>query len=132
PRTSSRRRGRRCSTRSSTACCAVACAPMAQPDYVPVAPADKVRPAERLPPARAWTTSRPGEITGLRLPAGRRFGVPGPDQGYALTLAARSAEQLELGKGESRGDVVAGCVGVAMKRAALFGRAPVVFDLELA
>lgn len=105
---------------------------MAQPDYVPVTPADKVRPAERLPPAKAWTTSRPGEIAGLRPPAGRRFGVPGPDQGYALTLAARFADQLELGKGESRGDVVAGCVAVAMKRAAAFGRAPMVFDLEWA
>ncbi|MGH9149268.1 MAG: hypothetical protein ACRD0D_15785 [Acidimicrobiales bacterium] len=105
---------------------------MAQPEWVPVAPADDVRPAERMPPAVGWTVDRPGEIAGLRVPAGGRFGVPGPDQGYALTLARRLHDRLELAPGEHRDDVVAGCLAVALKRASLFGRAPVTHDLELA
>ena len=105
---------------------------MAAPDYVPVNAADRVRPVEQLPPARSWAAVRPGEIDGLRPPEGDRFGAPGPDQGYALKLARRLSDRLRLTKGEHAEDAVAGCLGVALKRAALFGRAPVIYDLELA
>lgn len=105
---------------------------MAAPDYVPVTAADRVRPVEQLPPARRWAPVRPGEIDGLRPPTGDGFGSPGPDQGYALTLARRYDDRLRLAPGEHAEDAVAGCVAVALKRAALLGRAPVVFDLELA
>ena len=47
-------------------------------------------------------------------------------------LAHRWAEQVELAPGEHREDAVAGCLGVGLKRAALFGRAPVIHDFELA
>ena len=40
--------------------------------------------------------------------------------------------QLALQAGEKVRDVVAGCVTVAMKRASLFGRAPVSADLQVA
>jgi hypothetical protein len=40
--------------------------------------------------------------------------------------------QLQLADGEHLEDVMAGCVGVGLKRAALFGRAPVIYDMELA
>ncbi len=105
---------------------------MAQPEYVPLSPADRVRPAERLPVPDSWRQDRPAEITTPGAPTGRRFGTPGPDQGYALKLAERFEERLELGPGEHAEDAVAGCLGVALRRAALFGRAPVVHDLELA
>jgi hypothetical protein len=107
---------------------------MAQPDYVPVSPADRVRQTERIPPSRPWTASRPGELPGLRQPVGESFGSPGPDQGYALSLAGQlaAAGRLSLQPGESMDDVVSGGVAVALKRASLFGRAPVVYDLELA
>jgi hypothetical protein len=52
--------------------------------------------------------------------------------GYALTLVPLFDTRLALKTGEHREDVVVGCVSVAMQRAALFGRAPVVYDLELA
>lgn len=105
---------------------------MAAPDYVPVADADRVRPGEHVPPARRWTPDRPGEIPGLAPPEGNQFGNTGPDQGYGLTLAKRFVDKLVLTKGEHAVDAVAGCLPVALKRAALFGRAPVVHDLELA
>ncbi len=57
--------------------------------------------------------------------------MQGPDQGYALTLVSQFDDRLELGA-LHRADVVAGCAAVAMKRAALFGRAPVVHDLTAA
>lgn len=105
---------------------------MAAPDYVPVAAADRVRAAERLPPAAAWIAVRPGEIPGLRPPVGPMVGRPGPDQGYGLKLARRMANRLELAEGEREADAVAGCLAVGLKRAALFGRAPVIYDFELA
>ena len=105
---------------------------MAQPEFVPVSAGDRVRPSERLPVPRRWTADRPGEIRGLRPPEGERFGVPGPDQGYGLVLARRFGDKLELTENESAEDAVAGCLGVGLKRAAVFGRAPVIFDMELA
>ncbi|MBW3667861.1 MAG: hypothetical protein KY443_01495 [Actinobacteria bacterium] len=105
---------------------------MAQPDYVPLSTADKVRAPERLPVPDAWRPDRPAELKGNTHPTGDRLGTPGPDQGYALKLARQFEGRLVLGPGEHHEDAVAGCVAVAMKRAALFGRAPVIYDLDLA
>jgi hypothetical protein len=76
--------------------------------------------------------SRAGEVVGNPMPEGDGFGSQGPDQGYALFLAKRFADKLELVEGEHKADVIAGCVAVAMKRGSIFGRAPVVYDLEVA
>lgn len=104
---------------------------MAAPEYVPVRLADKARPATPIPPARPWKAERPGDLTG-RQPGGPKLGRQGPDQGYALVLVRRFEDRLQLAPGEHRHDVEAGCVGVALARASLFGRAPVIHDLELA
>ncbi|MCY3960295.1 MAG: hypothetical protein OXG34_01325 [bacterium] len=105
---------------------------MAAPDYVPneTAVADRhyVSPPRRPQP---WLADRPAELTDGQ-PMGAGLGVPGPDQGYALRLARRFESDLLLGPGEHAADTIAGCVGVALKRAALFGRAPVSADLEVA
>jgi hypothetical protein len=65
-------------------------------------------------------------------PEGRRFGNQGPDQGYALLLAERFHGKLTLAPGEHERDALAGAVGVALKRASLFGRAPILHDLTIA
>ncbi|WP_419850681.1 hypothetical protein [Candidatus Poriferisocius sp.] len=105
---------------------------LAAPDYVPnkTAAADRhyVSPPRRPQP---WLADRPGELTEGQ-PMGAGLGVPGPDQGYALRLARRFEDQLLLDAGEHAADAVAGCVGVALRRAAVFGRAPVAADLEVA
>lgn len=62
-------------------------------------------------------------------PQGSGLGRIGPDQGYAYRLAAQFDLHLA---GVHRQDAVAGCVEVATKRAALFGRAPVIHDMEAA
>ena len=105
---------------------------MAQPGYVPLSSADRVRPSERLPPPRRWFQDRPAEVGKPDQPMGGRFGVPGPDQGYGMLLAQQFEERLELTEGERVEDVTPGCLGVALRRAALYGRAPVKADLELA
>jgi hypothetical protein len=106
---------------------------MAQPEYVPVADNARVKVTERLPTPLPWVADRPGEVRNEgHQPTGPRFGVAGPDQGYALKLAARLAPSLVLAAGESSEDAIDGCLGVALKRAALYGRAPVIWDLELA
>ena len=81
----------------------------------------------------AWRAGRPGEVVDQGgQPWGTRLGSQGPDQGFALRLARAFRPRLRLGPGEQVADVVVGCVGVALKRAALFGRAPVADDLEVA
>jgi hypothetical protein len=104
---------------------------VAAPDYVPTDPTQKLREYSS-PPRRpdAWTGNRPGELSGPQ-PSGRALGTAGPDQGYALKLARRFEDRLHLG-GVQHSDAVAGCVAVAMKRSALFGRAPMIHDLTVA
>jgi hypothetical protein len=63
---------------------------------------------------------------------GKGRGSPGPDQGYALHLARRFFDRLVLTKGEAPEDVLVGAVVIALRRASLFGRAPITGDIELA
>jgi hypothetical protein len=104
---------------------------MAAPEHVPVRLADKARSGTPIPPATTWKATRPGDLGG-RQPGGPKLGRQGPDQGYALLLARRFADRLELAPGEHAPDAVAGAMVVAMARASLFGRAPVIHDLDLA
>lgn len=104
---------------------------MSAPQYVPTEPDQLVR-SYSSPPWRPdpWFADRPGELTG-RQPFGEQLGVPGPDQGYALLLAARYKGRLSLTEGEDEADAIAGAVAVATKRAALFGRAPILHDVTV-
>lgn len=108
---------------------------MAQPEYVPLDADDRVRPSERLPAPDRWLADRPAEIDGASgAPRGKRLGTTGPDQGYGLKLARSfvASGKLKMAEGEHAEDAVAGCLGVALRRAAMYGRAPVIFDFELA
>lgn len=107
---------------------------MAAPEFVPLKPTERPR-VYASPPHRgdAWLADRPGDLRrGQPDPDAGRMGAPGPDQGYVLTLLPLLRDELELAEGEHRADVEAGCVAVALKRASLFGRAPVVHDLRVA
>src|SRR3954470_10248731 len=105
---------------------------MAAPEYVPIKPMDDVRTYES-PPRRPdpWLATRPGDLkTGQ--PRGIHFGNPGPDQGYGLALARRMQNRIVLQNGESLDDAIHGCLPIALKRASLMGRAPVIHDLVVA
>jgi hypothetical protein len=106
---------------------------VAAPEHVPV---DRTVPTRGYtsPPRRPqpWLPVRPGEVVESGQPRGERLGNQGPDQGYALTLARRFEGKLTLGPGEHEKDALAGATAVALKRASLFGRAPVVHDLTVA
>lgn len=105
---------------------------MAAPEYVPQPAVQRVR-SYVSPPRRpdSWRADRPGEVVG-RQPLGPRLGSPGPDQGYAYVLAHRFEGRLYLTSGEHESDAIVGCTGVALKRASIFGRAPVLHDLTVA
>ena len=106
---------------------------MAQPPFVPQGGPQAVlhysSPPQRV---RSWRADRPGDLPNAPLPSGGGYGHQGPDQGYALNLAKRFIPLLKLQPGESVNDVMAGCVTVALKRASLFGRAPLAEDLRVA
>jgi hypothetical protein len=109
---------------------------MAAPEFVPTKPTDAPR-AYSSPPRRMdeWRADRPGEVVGAGGQPDRdagRMGSPGPDQGYLLTLRPLLRAELVTAEGEAVADVEAGGVAVALKRASLFGRAPVVHDLRVA
>lgn len=104
---------------------------MAAPEQVPSNLGSQPRRGLPLPPARPWRADRPADL-GPAQPTGRSLGNPGPDQGYALTLARRFESRLVLAEHEHEADAVAGCLPVGLKRASLFGRAPVIHDLTVA
>src|SRR4051794_27472393 len=107
---------------------------MAAPEYVPVPVTEKARvpwqSPDHVPPA--WTLDRPAEVGQGLQPTGPRLGYPGPDIGYALTLAALITDEILVGPGDHVHDAVAGGTAIAMRRAALFGRAPILADLRIA
>jgi hypothetical protein len=88
-------------------------------------------PGIALPPANDWRSDRPGDL-GPNPPEGALFGRPGPNVGYAYTLAQRAKDRLRLGPFEHAHDVVAVVAEVAGKRSAQFGRAPVIGDIDAA
>ncbi|MEJ7719582.1 MAG: hypothetical protein WKF58_03695 [Ilumatobacteraceae bacterium] len=105
---------------------------MAAPKFAPADPTDQPRgyaPTSHIPPA--WVSNRPGDLEG-RQPVGRLLGSQGPDQGYVLRLARQVEPKVRVGDDEHIEDAVAGAVGVALRRASLFGRAPVIHDLTIA
>lgn len=105
---------------------------MAAPKFTPIEPTEPLRTytsPDHVPPA--WMPLRPADIVGSQ-PVGPRLGHQGPDQGYALRLAQRLASSLVLQDGEHVDDVVRGCLGIALRRASIYSRAPVVHDLRIA
>lgn len=82
--------------------------------------------------AGSWLASRPGEVVGNLQPSGPAVGNQGPDQGYVHKLAKRFTGELVLVAGEQAADVLEGACAVALRRASLYGRAPVADDLRVA
>ncbi len=104
---------------------------MAQPSFVPITEADQVRPTLRQADP-SHVAGRPAEMRTPDAPHGKGFGKPGPDQGYALRLAHLISERIVLADGEDHHDVEVGAALIAARRAAMWGRAPSVYDLEVA
>lgn len=108
---------------------------MVVPSHVPEVAIPPTGVAYTSPRCRlgSWRANRPGEVlAGDRDTTGAGLGYPGPDQGYVLRLVHLFEPQLRLAAGEDSADVIAGGVAVALKRASLFGRAPVAEDLRVA
>ena len=79
----------------------------------------------------SWVNNRPTDIEGFQ-PVGEHLGFQGPDQGYALLLANRLSNRLHLVGGLVTADAIRGCLNIALRRASLYGRAPVIHDLTIA
>ncbi|HRB03837.1 MAG TPA: hypothetical protein PLP26_10760, partial [Ilumatobacteraceae bacterium] len=54
------------------------------------------------------------------------------DQGFALKIANGFKDRLQMQPGEHAADAIKGCFGVALRRASIFSRGPVVHDLTVA
>jgi hypothetical protein len=93
--------------------------------------APNLAPGVSYPPARGWRADRPGDLEAGQ-PQGDLLGRPGPNIGYALALAERARDRLALEPFESSDDALAVVSELAMKRAASFGRAPVMTDIDVA
>lgn len=105
---------------------------MAAPKIAPVPPVDTVRMYSSPPVAPpSWVPDRPGEVRGSQ-PVGPQLGYQGPDQGYGLKMARGFRDRLLLEPGEHVADIIRGCLAIALRRASMFGRAPVVHDLTIA
>jgi hypothetical protein len=88
-------------------------------------------PGVHMPAAHSWRADRPGDLVAGQ-PTGTLLGRPGPNVGYAVTLAARLRDSVQLAPHEHAADALAVIAELAMKRAASFGRAPTMPDVEIA
>jgi len=79
----------------------------------------------------SWKPVRPGDLERFQ-PQGAQLGYQGPDQGYGLKLANGFRPRLQLQPGEDADDAVAGCLGIGLRRASMYSRAPVVHDFTIA
>lgn len=105
---------------------------MAAPNFSPTPVLETSRRYESPPfVPDPWVPDRPGDIVGFQ-PSGDHLGYQGPDQGFAFKLAKGFTERLQLEPGEKAHDAIVGCLGVALRRASIFGRAPVIHDLTIA
>ncbi len=105
---------------------------MAAPQFTPTPVVDTARSygsPDVVPDA--WAPDRPGDIVGFQ-PSGDRLGYQGPDQGFAIKIANGFKDRLQLQPGEHAADAIKGCLGVGLRRASMFSRAPVVHDLTIA
>ena len=104
---------------------------MAAPRFAPTPVLDNVRTyaSPDVVPA-PWAPDRPGDLDAGQ-PAGSRLGYQGPDQGYGLTLANRFRSRLHVGE-LTVDDAIRGCLNIALRRASMYGRAPVIHDLTIA
>ncbi|MFZ4514927.1 MAG: hypothetical protein ACOYN3_01275 [Acidimicrobiia bacterium] len=89
-------------------------------------------PGVSVPPARPWRTGRPGDAVANGQPEGPLLGNPGPNVGFAVKLVHHVHASLQLAVGEHDHDVEAVLSAIAMKRAAAFGRAPMIDDVRIA
>lgn len=107
---------------------------MAAPQFVPVSPTHQPRVYTSSPRRGDWWADRHSDIVAEGQPDvdEGRMGAPGPDQGYVLKLIPLLRGELELVKGENLADVESGVTVVALKRASLFGRAPIIHDVRVA
>ena len=100
---------------------------MGQQPNIEIDPSDLPRPTAEPGPARRWRPTRPGVIVAPeQMPWGGAFGTPGPDTGWALKLV-RAADLSDRTEG-----LEAVLAALMAARASLFGRAPVLEDLEVA
>ena len=105
--------------------------------YVPSRLEDQPRnitnlaPGVKIPAPKAWRADRPGDLP-VGQPRGNLLGTPGPNVGYAVSLAERARDRLALAPHEHADDALAVVAEVAMRRAASYGRAPVRDDVDVA
>ncbi len=105
---------------------------MAAPQFVPSPAIDASRSYSSPPMGpTSWVPDRPAEVVGFQ-PEGDQLGYQGPDQGFALKIANGFTDRLRLERGEHAEDAIKGCLGIALRRASMFSRAPVVHDLTIA
>ena len=86
-------------------------------------------PGVHLPAAQGWKADRPGDLVAGQ-PTGDLLGRPGPNVGYAVMLAGRLRDSVQLAPHEHVADALAVIAELGMKRAASYGRAPTMADVE--
>lgn len=94
--------------------------------------APNLAPGVSLPPAIRSVENRPGIAEARRHTRSAMGGDPGPNAGFALTLATRDSASWLLSPFEHRPDAIAVVGELAIRRAKRFHRAPSVKDVEFA
>ncbi len=103
---------------------------MSQPNYVASPKHQTELGLVELPVSHSWVRPRVGTITPTDRSKRRLVGAPCPGEGYAFKLVRERSGKLELAEGEEHEDVLVGLAVIVGKRAGLFGRSPIAYDVD--
>lgn len=103
---------------------------MSQPNYVTSPKHGEALGLVELPVSHSWVGPRTGSITPADRGKRKLVGAPCPGEGYALKLVREKSAKIELAEGEDHEDVAVGMSVIIGKRAGVFGRSPITYDVD--
>lgn len=83
-----------------------------------------------LPISNSWVSPRAGVVSPSSRGSRRFLGSPGPGGGFAIRLVADQWPKMVLSDGEGHEDVEIGLGILISKRASLYGRSPISYDVD--
>lgn len=102
---------------------------VSQPKFVSSPNHEKALGMVELPAARQWSNPRSGKITSSDANESL-MGSAGPSGGFALKLVHEQLAKMVMSDDEEAADIAIGLGVLVSKRASIFGRSPIIFDVH--
>lgn len=103
---------------------------MSQPKFFTSPNHEKALGRIELPPSNRWVSPRAGVVSSSNRGKRSLLGSPGPGGGFAIRLVTDQWSKIVLTDGEEHHDIEIGLGVLIAKRASLYGRSPISYDVD--